>query len=1217
MKKFTKIALLWVSTVLLSLTMNAQVTIGTGTATGHSLPVDPYWGYTYSQVIYHSWEIGASGDITTLSWYFAGSSLSNSNDWTIYIGHTTKTVFTSTSDWVPVGSMTQVFSGTFADPGAAGWIQFDITDFTYNGTDNLVIAVDENASGYNSDSDEFYSTSVTGNRGLKYTSDGTNPDPASPPTGGLKSYIANIILGGITASCPNPTNQTEANITTSGADLGWTDASGTHWDLYIVASGSPAPTAGSTPTVNDTQTNPYTWSGGNTNTAYDWYVRSDCGQDDIDVSAWVGPGTFTTLCAPITTFPALEDFETFTVSAYATGYENCWSTDPSGYNTRYRWNVDEGGTPSSNTGPEVDHTSGTSTGNYLFVEASSTSITNEAYVYSPEYDLTSLTSPQIDFWYHMYGASMGELHLDIDAGSGWVNDIMPALIGEQQSAQGDDWLQSVVSLNAYAGQTVKFRFRGKRGTSYQGDMAIDDVTVGEAPTCPDPSAQTESSITNNSASLGWTENGSATSWDIELGANGFTPTGTPTQSGVTNPYTYGGLSAYTTYDWYVRADCGGGDYSSWVGPSTFTTACVANTSFPWSDDFEGTFLPMCWSKIVTAGNDITKESYQNHTPAGAYSARFSSFSNSADYNQYLFTGQHTINSNYTQLSFWHRKFGTHNELLEWGIATTTDPNDYAWTAVTLSNTDWQQTTVDLSAYIGQTVYIGFHYYGDYLYYVYLDDVSIAPADATWTGTAKSNDWHDANNWDTGVPGISTNVTIPAGLTTYPTIGASAVCNNISFGSTASGDASLLDNEYLTIYGDLNVERYLTANKYHGVSPSVDGEVAGLFHLGGATGLDVYLYSNNEATYDYTEIVDVNTSLNTFEGYMVWLDGANATPPIGSWTFTEEGTFNTGSFGATDNVTMSAPGGIQRGWNFFGNPYTSALDWDATSGWTKTTIDATVYVYNYPQWATYSFGGGGSNGGSQHIAMGQGFFVHKTDLGGGYPETGTLTMDNDVRVHNNVGYLKSEIANKVSLQVAGIEFSDEASIIFREDATAGFDSQFDAYKLQSPEDNAPTFYSVATENLAVNVLPPVNWVQLGFHAGVSGEYTISAMELNDIPSVVLEDTFTGEFTDLTSDSYTFIYSTDDKVNRFIVHFTPLSTPENAADLYNIYSYDKDVYVAVPENTNGHILVYDMIGQEVAEAPINSVLNVISLEKSAYYIVKVMSDENVVTRKVFIK
>jgi hypothetical protein len=89
------------------------------------------------------------------------------------------------------------------------------------------------------------------------------------------------------------------------------------------------------------------------------------------------------------------------------------------------------------------------------------------------------------------------------------------------------------------------------------------------------------------------------------------------------------------------------------------------------------------------------------------------------------------------------------------------------------------------------------------------------------------------------------------------------------------------------------------------------------------------------------------------------------------------------------------------------------------------------------------------------------------------------------------------------------------------------------------------------------------------------------------------------------------------NRFIVHFTPMAVSENPADLIKIYSSQKDVYVSVPFNTTGNIMVYNLMGQEVARKAICGTLNKITLEKSAYYVVKVLNDESVVSEKVFVK
>lgn len=89
------------------------------------------------------------------------------------------------------------------------------------------------------------------------------------------------------------------------------------------------------------------------------------------------------------------------------------------------------------------------------------------------------------------------------------------------------------------------------------------------PLCPAPTAQTVSNVTQTSADLNWTS--SSTAWQIEWGATGFS-LGTGTQVNVSaKPYTLSGLSPATAYDWYVRTDCGGGEFSTWTGPNTFTT----------------------------------------------------------------------------------------------------------------------------------------------------------------------------------------------------------------------------------------------------------------------------------------------------------------------------------------------------------------------------------------------------------------------------------------------------------------------------------------------------------------------------------------------------------------------------------------------------------------------------------------------------------------------
>jgi len=170
------------------------ITIGAGTSNKY-VPYNPYYGYTYSQSIFNQSEIALAGDIDKIRYYFNGNSAISDNPINIYIGHTTKSTFANTSDWIPVGSMTLVYSGVITTTAVAGWVEIDISNFAYNNTDNLVVAVHDNDAGYDSSSDYYYSTACTGNKTIyKYNDNPPVINPSSPPTGTLQAFRPNIQL---------------------------------------------------------------------------------------------------------------------------------------------------------------------------------------------------------------------------------------------------------------------------------------------------------------------------------------------------------------------------------------------------------------------------------------------------------------------------------------------------------------------------------------------------------------------------------------------------------------------------------------------------------------------------------------------------------------------------------------------------------------------------------------------------------------------------------------------------------------------------------------------------------------------------------------------------------------------------------------------------------------------------------------------------------------
>lgn len=357
-----------------------------------------------------------------------------------------------------------------------------------------------------------------------------------------------------TVTCPEPSNLTANNVLDVSADLAWTEnGSATLWNIEFGAAGF-APTGTAT---SSGVSNPYNISGLTATTSYEYYVQADCGGGDLSI--WVGPFAFTTAC-PAYTAPFLESFSSGILPT-------CWVNTSSNMVANGLWKFT--GTPGYGAAAN-----GKTAGTYAWNDGSTPYVADVTLI-SPWIDLSTLTNPQLTFEIFSNNTDIpGDnviTYVDINDGSVWTN---------LYTHQGDDlnWLYNEFSLSAYAGSTVQFRFitdQTVAGTPYYNDILIDEVRVRETPSCPEPSSLTATNITNNSADLGWTENGTSTTWNVELGLPGFIPGTGANLTGVVgttdNPWTATGGNPNTAYEFYVQADCGGGDLSLWVGPFAFTT----------------------------------------------------------------------------------------------------------------------------------------------------------------------------------------------------------------------------------------------------------------------------------------------------------------------------------------------------------------------------------------------------------------------------------------------------------------------------------------------------------------------------------------------------------------------------------------------------------------------------------------------------------------------
>jgi len=176
---------------------NDLAIIGNGELTGQHMPIEPFYGYTYSQVIYYAGEIGIDGQqIEKISWYYNGNSAWTGDALKIYLGHTDLNEFEDNTSWIDISELMPVFDGILDVTTEAGWIEFELDiPFVYDNSSNLVVAVEENTQGYHSSNDEFLATASNVTRGIVHYSDGVNADPVNPPNANyMMNSFANLKL---------------------------------------------------------------------------------------------------------------------------------------------------------------------------------------------------------------------------------------------------------------------------------------------------------------------------------------------------------------------------------------------------------------------------------------------------------------------------------------------------------------------------------------------------------------------------------------------------------------------------------------------------------------------------------------------------------------------------------------------------------------------------------------------------------------------------------------------------------------------------------------------------------------------------------------------------------------------------------------------------------------------------------------------------------------
>ncbi len=402
-------------------------------------------------------------------------------------------------------------------------------------------------------------------------------------------------------------------ISDTSATISWVSNSGTGTNFQIEYGVGPLGDPGNTRmAVTGTSINLTTLTPGS---GYCVWVREICTPGDT--SFWRGPECFSTLC-PLNGYmaPYFTNFEGIsigTASGSPAGWENCWTHNTVSGSVRWESEDASGSNEnSSSTGPWYDNTFyPASGGTYMYLETSTSG--GPAELISPLINISGLSNPEIEYHYHMYGATINYLLVLAEDANG-TRTVLDSIAGQQQTAGSDSFYVRNVPLTSLASGSYNFIFQGHRGTSFTGDIAIDDVSVQAGASCPAPVNLRQIGTPGlSSVDVAWA--GGAGTFELEYGPAGFTlGTGT-TIAGATSPQSITGLTAATAYDVYVREICAPGDTSTWTGPATAATGlCAASSKCTFNFDLNDTFGDG-WN-----GAEITI--YQNGVEVGKMGSNF-------------------------------------------------------------------------------------------------------------------------------------------------------------------------------------------------------------------------------------------------------------------------------------------------------------------------------------------------------------------------------------------------------------------------------------------------------------------------------------------------------------------------------------------------------------------------------------------------------------------
>ncbi|MBQ8703780.1 MAG: fibronectin type III domain-containing protein, partial [Bacteroidales bacterium] len=589
----------------LTTTLCTEETTGEYATNFSALPVRAASPYSYTQQIYLAEELGGIDSISAVAFYNDGYAYNRRNV-TVYLGNTSKSEFASATDFIPLSSLTQVYSGPYE---GFNWFTMHFTQtFVRDVDSNLVLVVDDNTgTAWSANTAYFASSNLVDTMRAIYSSNTADINPANPTTGTsyLSQYRNHVIF--TPADCemsdcdipvPMATASTENSIT-----IQWETQTGTSYTVEYRMVNTTAWT--SFETSNTTGTCVV-----NTLTPSEtWEIRVGYSCEGGMV---YGTISAVTLCGNAA-LPIAEDFES---NGYGDYVRPCWVVGQTRFN-------------GTDVYPRVTRLTG-SEDMLIFLY-------HGAYLIMPRVN-APLNELQLNFKLTQ-GGTGARLLLGVIPDQ--TTPITSMIVLDTLVRSDIDPNTSTVNI-AYSLENIDTAYNNYHLAFYDAFSDnysfLNDIVLDYIPSCTPPTVSLDT-VTTTTATISWNTDGeNATGYYVVYGPRGFVPggEGSDTLAPATTPATITGLDHSTNYDAYVFTVCsliGANSAASQV--VQFTTECAPVTTLPYTMDFDhvmpagntsADMMPNCWLSESFSGTGRPRTYYtteSGYTASGNYCLYFS------------------------------------------------------------------------------------------------------------------------------------------------------------------------------------------------------------------------------------------------------------------------------------------------------------------------------------------------------------------------------------------------------------------------------------------------------------------------------------------------------------------------------------------------------------------------------------------------------------------